>query len=74
MLCVFERSKRKEAAYLFMQWLNSPEVSLERVMLPYSLRDPFRLSHISSTGVLPAPMRFRDGRPSGWDGQGDTPR
>jgi multiple sugar transport system substrate-binding protein len=31
-----------------MQWLNSPDISLERVMLPYALRDPFRLSHISS--------------------------
>jgi multiple sugar transport system substrate-binding protein len=48
LLCVFERSKRKEASYLFMQWLNSPEVSLERVMLPYALRDPFRTSHIAS--------------------------
>ena len=48
LLCVFERSRRKEAAYLFMQWLNSPDISLERVMLPYALRDPFRISHISS--------------------------
>jgi multiple sugar transport system substrate-binding protein len=48
LLCLFSRSRQKEAAYLFMQWLNSPEVSLERVMLPYALRDPFRLSHITS--------------------------
>ena len=48
LLCVFQRSRSKEAAYLFLQWLNSPEISLERVMLPYALRDPFRISHISS--------------------------
>jgi multiple sugar transport system substrate-binding protein len=48
LLCVFERSRRKEPAYLFLQWLNSPEISLERVMLPYALRDPFRRSHIQS--------------------------
>ncbi|MEA2585508.1 MAG: multiple sugar transport system substrate-binding protein [Thermomicrobiales bacterium] len=41
-------SKNKEAAYLFVQWLTSPTISLERVMLPYALRDPFRLSHYSS--------------------------
>jgi multiple sugar transport system substrate-binding protein len=48
MLCVFEKSRKKELAYLFSQWLNSPEISLERVMLPYALRDPFRISHIKS--------------------------
>jgi multiple sugar transport system substrate-binding protein len=47
-LSIFSRSRHKEAAYLFAQWLNSPEISLERVMLPYSLRDPFRLSHMTS--------------------------
>ncbi len=41
-------SKNKEAAYLFIQWMNSPEISLERVMLPYALRDPFRKSHFQS--------------------------
>ncbi len=41
-------SGNKEAAYLFIQWLNSPEISLERVMLPYALRDPYRLSHFES--------------------------
>jgi multiple sugar transport system substrate-binding protein len=41
-------SKNSEAAYLFMQWVNSPAVSLARVMLPYALRDPFRLSHYKS--------------------------
>jgi multiple sugar transport system substrate-binding protein len=37
-----------DAAYLFMQWATSPPVSLARCMLPYSLRDPYRLSHYKS--------------------------
>jgi multiple sugar transport system substrate-binding protein len=41
-------SSSSEAAYLFMQWVTSPPVSLARVMLPYSLRDPYRLSHFKS--------------------------
>lgn len=41
-------SKNAEAAYLFMQWVTSPPVSLVRVMLPYTLRDPYRLSHYRS--------------------------
>ncbi len=41
-------SQNKEAAYLFIQWLNSKDVSLERVQLPYALRDPFRESHFAS--------------------------
>jgi multiple sugar transport system substrate-binding protein len=41
-------SPNPEAAYLFMQWATSPPVSLARVMLPYTLRDPYRLSHFSS--------------------------
>lgn len=41
-------SANPEAAYLFMQWAVSPPVSLARVMLPYALRDPFRLSHFTS--------------------------
>jgi multiple sugar transport system substrate-binding protein len=41
-------SQNKEAAYLFIQWMNSPQISLQRVMLPYALRDPFRLSHFES--------------------------
>ena len=41
-------SKNAEAAYLFMQWVTSPPVSLARVMLPYTLRDPYRLSHFKS--------------------------
>ena len=34
-------SANPEAAYLFMQWACSPEVSLARCMLPYALRDPY---------------------------------
>jgi multiple sugar transport system substrate-binding protein len=41
-------SANAEAAYLFMQWATSPPVSLARVMLPYALRDPYRLSHFRS--------------------------
>ena len=41
-------SPNKEAAYLFIQWLTSPSISLERVMLPYALRDPYRITHYES--------------------------
>ena len=41
-------SQNKDAAYLFMQWTTCPTVSLVRVMLPYTLRDPYRLSHFTS--------------------------
>ncbi|HZP93657.1 MAG TPA: extracellular solute-binding protein [Burkholderiales bacterium] len=44
-LSVSSTSKNKEAAYLFIQWLNSEEISNQRVQLPYTLRDPFRDSH-----------------------------
>lgn len=47
-LAVSSASKNKDAAYLFLQWLNSPEISTERVQLPYALRDPFRDSHYTS--------------------------
>ncbi len=47
-LSVSASSKNKEAAYLFIQWLNSEETSLQRVQLPYALRDPFRDSHFVS--------------------------
>lgn len=47
-LSVSSTSKNKEAAYLFIQWLNSKQTSLERVQLPYTLRDPFRTSHYAS--------------------------
>src|ERR671915_306596 len=47
-LAVSADSPNKEAAYLFMQWMTSPTISLQRVMLPYALRDPYRLSHFAS--------------------------
>ena len=47
-LSVSSSSRNKEAAYLFIQWLNSKDTSLERVQLPYALRDPFRASHFAS--------------------------
>ena len=47
-LAVSSGSKNKEAAYLFIQWANSADVSVKRSELPYSIRDPFRLSHYAS--------------------------
>jgi multiple sugar transport system substrate-binding protein len=47
-LGISSQSRNKEAAYLFIQWMNSPEVSLQRVQLPYALRDPFRDIHFRS--------------------------
>lgn len=47
-LSISSHSKHKEAAYLFIQWLTSRKVSLERVQIPYSLRDPYRISHFDS--------------------------
>ena len=47
-LSVASTSKNKDAAYLFIQWLNSEDISLQRVQLPYALRDPFRDSHYVS--------------------------
>lgn len=47
-LAVASGSKNKEAAYLFIQWMNSEEISLQRVQLPFALRDPFRTSHFAS--------------------------
>jgi multiple sugar transport system substrate-binding protein len=51
-LCVASTSKNKEAAYLFIQWLNSEDISLKRVQLPYTMRDPFRTSHYGSPEYL----------------------
>jgi multiple sugar transport system substrate-binding protein len=51
-LSVASTSKNKEAAYLFIQWLNSEEISNERVQLPYALRDPFRDSHFTNEGYI----------------------
>ena len=47
-LAVASGSQNKEAAYLFAQWMNCEEISLQRVQLPYALRDPFRTSHFES--------------------------
>lgn len=47
-LSIAAGSKNKVPAYLFIQWLNSQEISMERVQLPYALRDPFRESHYQS--------------------------
>ncbi len=47
-LSVASTSKQKEQAYLFIQWLNSEDISMQRVQLPYALRDPFRDSHFTS--------------------------
>ena len=46
--CVMSGSDNKDAAYLYNQWATSPSVSLQRVMLPYTLRDPYRISHYRS--------------------------
>ncbi len=51
-LSVASTSKNKEAAYLFIQWLNSEEISNQRVRLPYALRDPFRDSHFTNADYL----------------------
>ncbi len=49
-LSVASTSKQKDAAYLFIQWLNSEEISMQRVQLPYALRDPFR----ARTSAIPS--------------------
>jgi multiple sugar transport system substrate-binding protein len=41
-------SNNEEAAYYFMQWVTAPPMSLVRTMLPYTLRDPYRLSTYKS--------------------------
>ena len=48
-MAVWSKSTKKDLAYWFIQWMTSPEISLQRVMLPYALRDPYRLTHINST-------------------------
>ncbi len=47
-LAVSSDSKHKDAAYLFIQWLNSKEISIQRVRLAAGLRDPYRVSHYES--------------------------
>ncbi|MBN9072027.1 MAG: extracellular solute-binding protein [Rhizobiales bacterium] len=54
-------SANPEAAFLTMQWMTSPPVSLARVMLPYALRDPYRLSHFRSDlygGLFPSAHEY----------------
>jgi multiple sugar transport system substrate-binding protein len=46
--CVAADSKNQEAAFLYALWCTSPSISLQRVMLPYTLRDPYRISHFKS--------------------------
>jgi multiple sugar transport system substrate-binding protein len=46
--CTSADSKNQEAAYLFTQWNTSPSISLQRVQLPFTLIDPFRISHYRS--------------------------
>src|SRR3984957_13310325 len=41
-------SNNEEAAYLFMQWVSAPPLSLVGPMLTYKLRDPYRLSTYKS--------------------------
>ena len=62
-LAISSASKNKEAAYLFIQWANSADVSLKRTELPYSIRDPFRISHYKSPllrGQWPNAGAFQD--------------
>lgn len=59
-LAVSSTSKNKDAAYLFAQWMNSEEISLQRVQLPYAMRDPFRGTHYTDP-------EYR----SRWDGAGE---
>lgn len=47
-LAVSGESSNKEAAYLFMQWMSSKEISLQRTVAPFALRDPYRESHYES--------------------------
>jgi len=46
-LSISSQSKNKQAAYLFIQWMTSKEISINRVKIPYSLRDPYRTSHFN---------------------------
>jgi multiple sugar transport system substrate-binding protein len=61
--CISADSRNTEAAYLMMQWMTSPTISLQRVMLPYALRDPFRISHFTSSeyrGLWPNAGEYLD--------------
>ncbi len=46
--CVSADSKNPEAAFLYNLWLTSPSISLQVVELPYTLRDPYRISHFKA--------------------------
>jgi len=46
--CISADSKNPEAAFLYNLWQTSPSISLQIVMLPYTLRDPYRISHYKS--------------------------
>jgi multiple sugar transport system substrate-binding protein len=41
-------SRNKDAAYLYAQWMHSKAQSLQNVMRPVGLRDPFRFSHYNA--------------------------
>jgi multiple sugar transport system substrate-binding protein len=41
-------SANKDAAYLYGQWMHSKAQSLDNVMRPVGLRDPYRMSHYAS--------------------------
>ncbi len=51
-LSISSDSKKKVPAYLFIQWLNSNDISIQRVQLPYALRDPFRENHFTSAEYM----------------------
>ena len=66
--CISADSKNTDLAYLFAQWQTSPSVSLQRVMLPYTLRDPYRLSHYRSKtyrGLWPSAKEYLIGLNNG---------
>lgn len=41
-------SANKDAAYLYAQWMHSKTQSLQNVMRPVGLRDPYRMSHYAA--------------------------
>jgi multiple sugar transport system substrate-binding protein len=45
---VSPNSDNKDAAYLYAQWMHSKDNSLDNVMRPVGLRDPFRMSHYAA--------------------------
>ena len=72
-LGVSAQSENKEAAYLFIQWLTSETMSLQRTMTPFSLRDPYRDAHYEAElykAQWPAAAEYltalRDGADTGY--------